>query len=137
MPTNITDKEAREIRAKAIAKAKNLKVADLVCYMLASDVAIKEGITSTRALPGSGYIMRGVFWGENDYDISVTNVDNPSEYVFRYTKGDANERIVVFRDGPWVLTLIKAAEALKYELENSDAIKILNNFAPMKKNDLL
>lgn len=131
MPTNITEKEANILRGRAIAKAKDLTIAELVLYMLESEAAIKEGMSRTRALPGSGYLLQGRVQGDHVHSLRVVSADNPTEFVFRYEKNHSNEKYTVFRDGPWVMTLIGAVETLKYELENKDVIKILNDFGPV------
>ncbi len=150
----MTTNEAREMKARAIERAKALEIVKMVHYLLGNDPTTNGEDYKTlsandqekykvepvdprfrgRPLPGSGLLMSGTLISLDQYILSVHWHYNPTERVFHYERNRAGPPEVyhTFREGSWVSVLRGNYNAVKWRKENADLIEISGNFSPVE-----
>jgi hypothetical protein len=136
---NVTRADAEEMKRLAIARAVDLKVVELVKYILINAPSIPDDLERSAPLPGSGLILKmkvtghmaeAEFGDHREFTVKVVSADNPSERVLYYTQDLQRHAYKTFREGPWVALLRGHAEATKYRLANKETMVILKSFSP-------
>lgn len=147
IPTaSMTLNEARDMKTRAIERAKALNIVEMVYFLLDTDPSTngedyvdkknkgteEYRFQRSRPLPGSGYILKGTLTGKQQHKLIVCLASNTTEIVFDFQKDYHKESYRTFREGSWVQVLQGNYEALRYRLENTDLINLSSNFSPIE-----
>lgn len=123
--------DALEQKSMAINQAKELEIPKMIRYLCEKDPDKKA------SLLGSGVI---IYMADTDEGITLAAYrrENQGRRVFTAiddrirSDGSISTKILTFRYGAWVDTLIELYNRARFLENNEDTVSIMRNFAPLE-----
>lgn len=121
----LNDNEAEKFKAAALELARELEIEEKINYLLANGPASEAEHGKQMALPSAGYI---ILVNQTEDLGFKTRVIHAYDYDIVYQSKNGGEEIMVFRNGQWTNALNLYYKAIKWQVDNPIAAKIMDDF---------